>query len=456
MIRFKIRSHSVLLSAKHIFFFLDKEWVKIITFSFVAYWLYAILRFAVLLQSYAFMTNLRLFEVEGHLRLLNIIPYTVLFLILGQVLGVILNNRLIAKSLLAGVIVTILVWLDFPQFSTVVLSIRGFFSVDNLYPCLVLPIGALIAMAYRNSILNRKMVKTGLLTVMIAAFVFLSTRQAIIFSRPHHSKSDNEVRYKADADSFSRLLDSLSFADKDWEKIFDDLDKYDVSGFFAILTHLRMEPGYILDYVYYHDEYGGFPVLYAHKSDETAFKNYEEYRQARGEIGEEELWDRVYGKSGTRSAGNIFGYLDHVMIDDTPEGYFQYVLLRIMGSQFYLFWHSGYNDQRPIFSYGQLREVLSKEKDDLKRLIAIMPKDMQLSSWSLTALDPWVLIHKAAEVDFAPSIIINKEKVEIKVVVFSEYKGLMRRSFLVSRAFPHLLLKESQSILIPYASFKGF
>ena len=429
------------------FFFLDKDWVKVIIFSFVAYWLYAILRFALLLRSYDFITNSSMQVFGIRLRLSNVIPYAVLFLILGQVLGIILKNRLITKSLLVGFMVTILVFLNFPLFFTVVFDIRGFFHIDNLYPCFVFPIGTLVAMAYRNPIIKRKGLRTGITAVVMAMFVFFSGSQAVILYRLHISKSDAKAAYKNDAEAFSLLLNSLTIPEKNWESIINDVEKYNVNNFFASLTHLRMEPGYALDYVYYHDDSSGFPVLYAHRSEDAAFKNYGEYRQARGEIGEDENWDRVYGRSGTKSDKNIFGYLDHVMIDDEPQGYFQYALLRIMGSQFYLFWHAGYSDKRPIFSYAQFREIMVKEKGWEKRAVG---QDESFWSWSWLAFDPWILIHKAAELNFEPSIIMNKEAVEIKLVIFTDYGGLIQRTFLVSRAFPHDLLKEDQKTLVPY------
>ncbi|MDH4272222.1 MAG: hypothetical protein OEW18_09635, partial [Candidatus Aminicenantes bacterium] len=322
-----------------------------------------------------------------------------------------------------------------------------------LYPCLIFPIGALIAMAYRNSIVKRKRLRAGFIALTILMFVFFSGRQALVLYRLHFSKNDVEVRYKAEAenfsqhldrlsDDFSRLLESHSIAWK-WELM--DVERYDVNGFFTVLKHLRMEPGYVLDYVYFHDRQSGFPVLYAHRSDEAAFKNYEEYRQARGEIGEDEYWDRVYGRSRTENDKKIFGYLDRVLIDDQPEGYFQYVLLRIMGSQFYLFWHADYNDQRPLFGYSQLREVMSKERDMIKRWNV-----WEYGPWAWLGFDPWILIHKAAELDFKPSISMGKKEVEIKIVIFTNWGGLIKRTFVVNRAFPHLLLREDQQTLIPY------
>ncbi|MDH4198715.1 MAG: hypothetical protein OEW05_14965, partial [Candidatus Aminicenantes bacterium] len=118
--------HVRLGPANRIFLFLDKDWVKIISFSFVAYWLYAIFRFIVVLRIYHFITNSSgIREVGIRIRLSNIIPYAVLFLILGQILGIILNNRLLAKSTFVGFLISVLVFLNFPLFFPVAPDLRG-------------------------------------------------------------------------------------------------------------------------------------------------------------------------------------------------------------------------------------------------------------------------------------------------------------------------------------------
>ena len=48
--------------------------------------------------------------------------------------------------------------------------------------------------------------------------------------------------------------------------------EFDPNQYFSVLTHLQMEPGYTLDYVYYYDFMGGYPALYARPADQAPYQ----------------------------------------------------------------------------------------------------------------------------------------------------------------------------------------
>ncbi len=98
--------------------------------------------------------------------------------------------------------------------------------------------------------------------------------------------------------------------------------------FVEVLTHLSMEPGYVLDYVYTFDGMGGYPTLFARPVDSPPYLSWADVPEHAEE------------------------YLDHVMVDDTPEGYLQYVMFSQNAEQFYLYWHSGYNDRGIVCNPG--------------------------------------------------------------------------------------------------------
>jgi len=96
--------------------------------------------------------------------------------------------------------------------------------------------------------------------------------------------------------------------------------EFDVMQYFRVLDHLSMQPGYVLDYVYRYDGMGGYPVLYVRPAGQPPYAT----------------------EADLAAGGDSTGYLDFVQTDDTPESYFQFVVLATMGSQFYLFWHANY------------------------------------------------------------------------------------------------------------------
>lgn len=194
-------------------------------------------------------------------------------------------------------------------------------------------------------------------------------------------------------------------------------EEFDVNAYFSVLDHLSIEPGYALDYVYWYDFMGGFPVLYARPADQSPYLTLSEYRSAVGEIPGEEF---------------SHGYMSHVQIDDTAEGFFQFVVLRIMGRQFYLHWHANYNDAMVICDQERLEQILETLSGD--------------SDYSL----PEEAKEQARALDVAPVVEFKDDTVLVKVVTFTKWGGFFRDSYTISRSFPHKILEAEEEELVPY------
>lgn len=85
-------------------------------------------------------------------------------------------------------------------------------------------------------------------------------------------------------------------------------DAFDVNAYFSVLDHLSVRPGYKLDYVYHYDGMGGCPILYARPEGQPPIKS-------------SEIDPRDYQS-----------YLDYIQVDGTPESYFQFAAMDIMGN----------------------------------------------------------------------------------------------------------------------------
>lgn len=196
-------------------------------------------------------------------------------------------------------------------------------------------------------------------------------------------------------------------------------DEFDVSRYFTVLEHLSMEPGYALDYVYYNDGMGGAPVLYGRRTDEEPYATYNEFLQAR---------------AGEIEDGCFYcTYLDHVQVDDTPEGYLEYVILRTMGDQFYLWWHASYNDTRILCN-----------KEGLKR--------------ALTAVDDFgagidmtnAVKRKARRLNLTPTVALEEDRAIVRVVTFTKWGGFIAETYTIDRNFPHKILDIERETLVEY------
>lgn len=184
-------------------------------------------------------------------------------------------------------------------------------------------------------------------------------------------------------------------------------EKFDPNEYFKVLTHLALEDGYALDYVYSYHGGDGFPGLYARPEGEPPFENYPEYQET-----------------------NIGDYLDHIQVDGTAEGYFELTVLRIMGGQFYLSWHAEYNDWEVVGSQERLKEIIEWLNEEYSPLTKQQVKDVM-------------------RLDVTPRVQFEGNKVIVKIVAFTKWGGFFERVLTIDQDFPHQMIYD-ETQLFPY------
>ena len=215
---------------------------------------------------------------------------------------------------------------------------------------------------------------------------------------------------------FEALQEPLGFpdhlAEEDAEKTEGD---FDANLYFEVLDRISPQRGYVLDYVYRYAGIGGGPVLYARKSQAAPYRNYSEYAAA----------------SPKKRADREDFYLRHLAADGSPESFFQLALLRIQGEHFYQFWHDAYNDDRIVCDLEEARAGLGggfgADESTIEGLLADL-----------------------AEYDLAPTVSMNRDLVKVEAVVFTKWGGFLKRSILMEREAPHLILGERSEVLVEY------
>ena len=217
---------------------------------------------------------------------------------------------------------------------------------------------------------------------------------------------------------FKALTGSQEFPDhlmaEDAEKAEGD---FDVSLYFTVLDRLSMTGGRVLDYVYDYAGIGGAPVLYARKAVAPPYRNYSEYIAADSAVKPEVREDY---------------YLRYIETDGTPEGFFQLALLLIQGEQFYQFWHAAYND-----------DAIVSDLEDARA---------SLGGGLFGADEPTVeaLLADLGKFDLAPVVSMSGDLVKVEVVIFTDWGGFVRRSIVMEKELPHLILEERSEVLVPY------
>jgi hypothetical protein len=189
-------------------------------------------------------------------------------------------------------------------------------------------------------------------------------------------------------------------------------EEFDVNEYFSILSHLSMEPRYVLDYVYCYEFMGGFPVLYARPENQSRYATYSEFIDAEG--------DSAY-----------YDFLNHVRVDGSEEGFFQFALLHVIGDQFYLIWHANYNDWRVVCDHEALEDILTIP-DDFGQPFTEEQKEAALA------------------IDLSPVVEIGGDTVHVRIVMFTKWGGFIQLSYAINRDFPHAIQSIDSDVLVEY------
>lgn len=213
------------------------------------------------------------------------------------------------------------------------------------------------------------------------------------------------------------------FRAEDFAEVVRNEDDFDVNTYFTVLTHLSMEPGWVVDYLYRMRGMGGSPFVHARPADQGPYTSVEEYVAA-----------TAGGAAPDAKRDYSREYLAHIKVDDTREGYFQFVSLMIMGGQFYLDWHAAYNDTTLVCDQEALEATMKAagsafESDGL-------PGDVQKA---------------ARRLDLTPTVtLLDDSTAVVRVVTFSKWGGFIESRYTVSRQFPHSILDEVHTTLVEY------
>jgi hypothetical protein len=210
-----------------------------------------------------------------------------------------------------------------------------------------------------------------------------------------------------------------------------DGGEFDVNDYFAVLRQLSMEKGYVLDYVYVNDGSGGLPILFTRAKEQIPFSIFDEYVEATANVTRPENDMSLIWLVEEKQDG-VFGFGNKIKIQDSNEGYFEYTVLQIIGSQFYLFWHANLNDARIVCVADEMEDVLS---DIDSSGLAAIGGNFKASARAL---------------DLQPVVEVSGDTVTVKAVVFSKWGGFSRYTFNISRTSPHSVMGYNKDVLLEY------
>jgi hypothetical protein len=187
--------------------------------------------------------------------------------------------------------------------------------------------------------------------------------------------------------------------------------EFDVMQYFNVLDHLSMQPGYVLDYVYRYDGMGGYPLLYVRPAGQPPYPT----------------------EVDLEAGGDSTSYLDYIQTDDTPESYIQFVVLAMMGRQFYLFWHANYFDSQIVCDKAGVTDILASLNGDFGYRISLASR-----------------VRAALLRDVGPSVKFGAQTVEVRFVTFTRWGGFYQETYTLSQSMPHAIQDVQEKNLVPY------
>lgn len=189
--------------------------------------------------------------------------------------------------------------------------------------------------------------------------------------------------------------------------------EFDVKQYFTALPHLSMREGYALDYVYQFDDLGGYPILYSHLVDQAPFAS----------------------AADIPPNTPLLDFHNYLEVEDTEQGYFEYVVMDLMASQFYLYWHANYNDDLIVCNRQQVYDIVE-----------------QISSGE----SGYTVLNSAGQAqartlrNIVPIVRLTGDVAIVEVVTFTKWGGFYRYTYTISRQVPHTILDVQQENLLPY------
>jgi hypothetical protein len=178
------------------------------------------------------------------------------------------------------------------------------------------------------------------------------------------------------------------------------------------MTHISMREGYTLDYVYQIDSLGGYPLLYPRPVDQAPYAS----------------------SSDIPENVDLPDFQEYLEVDDTPQGYFEYVVMDLMANQFYLYWHANYNDTQIVCNRQQLYDIVE-----------------QISSGEFgAALDPAGRAKARTLRNIQPVVRLTGDVAEVEIVTFTKWGGFYRQTYTISREQPHKIIDIQQDNILPY------
>lgn len=194
-----------------------------------------------------------------------------------------------------------------------------------------------------------------------------------------------------------------------------DTSKFKLQDYYSLFNKIKIEKGWKIQFFYHYDGMGGWPFFIALREDQTFEKIFKDNPDSRA----------------VQKYADSIPLTDHLIVDPSSMGYFQYLVFLIKGSNFALHWHSGYSHLDLLCSKKACSEMAAQNSDFIK----FSKEEKQ----KLKTLQPEPVFEETADTCY------------VQLHYFNPWLGVAKRKYAVSRKFPHRVRYGAEEVLMPYS-----
>lgn len=197
---------------------------------------------------------------------------------------------------------------------------------------------------------------------------------------------------------------------------------YKPMHYFSVLSRLKPAAGQVLDWVYT-DTTNGWPLLYWRQTEEPHFSSPAQVPGWPGRRLDERLRHPITAM---------------VQTDDSPEGWLQLVMLRVLAGNTLLRWHAYYQHVTVVFNHQHVRDWVWG--DGASPFACHMDADAQKAVLAM---------------DIRPSVDLSDPLMaKVELTRFSPWGGLFRSTWAANRREPHELRLAGETPIMAYQTLK--
>lgn len=208
-------------------------------------------------------------------------------------------------------------------------------------------------------------------------------------------------------------------------------EDFDPNAYFKVLTHIGMESGYVLDYVYWEDSLGSYPCLYARKASEPRKK----IGPTQG-LGGDQMRALRDSLNGICDGKHIVNLLPLMTADGSADASFQLSLFLKAARQFRLGWHAAYNDVRILTADSDIDRIVEEVNSFGRRN---QGSDPNKALWQRAR--KWLT---------PPKVVLGPDTAEVTYDTFTKWGGFARVKDTFTRTSPPKLVKTETLDTIDY------